>query len=176
MIRMNAFVYPEASQGPWTRSALKILTAPSPIRVALAGSDILAVPGTPPNEDFPLERIVWDQVGPSEISEMLGQAVPPILLQQLDELPEEIACRTEIYPDDGLLMLSLPLSVDCRLCVVYRTKVVPLQIHSVRFMHTKTKESDDITQLVLTNDRCVSLTGLLNRAQHMIAGHGREGP
>jgi len=175
-IRMNTFIYLDAAHGPCRRCGIKILPGQSPIRTALAGSEILAVPGEPRLKEYPLEGIVYDEVRSFPGSDRLSPSVPPVLLQQLDDLPEDIADRTEIYPDGDLLLLSLPLSNPYRLCVVYRIAVLPLQIHSVGLLDVRAKSTEDVTQHVLANDRCPSLGILLGLARRRLGSADGQAP
>ena len=157
-IRVNAFIYSEASKGkPYTRCQLKLLPYPNPTRTALAGSEILHVPGGEHFEDFPLERIVYDELEPAEDSNDVDQSVPPVLVSQLDELPDEISSCAEIYTDKDLILVSLPLSNGCRVCVTYNVKKLLPKIHSVHFVHTHTEASIDVTSDVLTGN-CATLS------------------
>jgi hypothetical protein len=157
-IRINAFIYTEASKGGrYARCPLKVLLYPNPIRTALAGTEILHVPGGEHFEDFPLERIVYDELEPAEDSNNVEQNVPPVLVSQLDELSDEIASCAEIYTDKDLILVSLPLSNGCRVCVTYNVKKLLPKIHSVHFVHPHTKASIDITSDVLTGN-CATLS------------------
>jgi len=152
-IRINAFIYAEASKGgPYSRIPLKVIPYPNPIRTALAGSKILHVPDGEHFEDFPLDRIVYDELEPAEGSNNIDQSVPLGLVKELDELPDEIASCTEIYTDKDLILVSLPLSNGCRVCVTYNVEKSLLKIYSVHFVHPQTKASIDITGDVLTNN------------------------
>ena len=167
-IRVNAFIYTEASKGgPYARIPLKVIHYPNPIRTALVGSKILQVPGGEDFEDFPLERIVYAELEPAEDSNNIDQSIPQVLVNQFDELPGEIASCAEIYTDKDLILVSLPLSNGCRVCITYNVEKSLLEIHSVHFVHPQTKASIDITGDVLT-DNCVTLTLIHKRSEHKI--------
>ena len=152
-IRINAFIYTDASKGrTYIRCPLKILYTANPIRTALAGSEVLHVPGKDHFEDFPLDRIVYDELESAEESNNVDQRVSPILVKQLDELPDKIASCAEIYTDKNLVLVSLPLSNGYRLCVTYNVEKSLLKIHSVHFIRPHTKLSIDVTKDVLTNN------------------------
>ena len=167
-IRVDAFIYTEASNGgPYTRIPLNVIPYPNPIRTALAGSEILCIPGGEHFEDFPLDRIVYDKLEPAEDSNNVDQSIPSVLVNQLDELPDEIASCAEIYTDKDLILVSLPLSNGCRVCVTYNVKKSLLKIHSVHFVRPKTKASIDITGDVLTGN-CPTLTLIHKRSEDKV--------
>lgn len=169
-IRVNAFIYTEASKGgPYARIPLKIIHYPNPIRMALAGSEILCVPGGDHFEEFPLERIVCDELEPAGESNDAGQNVPSVLINQLDELPDEIGRQVEIYTDKGLILVSLPLSNSCRVCVTYNVEKSLPKIHSVHFVRPHTKVSVDVTNDVLTNNYA-SLNLIHKRSEDKVRG------
>jgi hypothetical protein len=89
-MRANTFIYPDAANGSYERCGLKKLPGQSPIRTALAESDIIQVPGRPYYKDYPLNRILFDGVD-SNGQQPPEQAIPAALLEQVDGLPMHIA-------------------------------------------------------------------------------------
>ena len=173
-IRINVFIYTEASKGgTYTRCPLKVLPYPNPIRTVLADSKILRVTGGDHFEDFPLERIVYDELEPVGESGNAGQTVPSVLVNQLDELPDEIARQVEIYTDKGLILVSLPLPNDYRVCVTYHVERSLPRINSVHCVRPHTKVPVDITNEILTHNYA-SLSLIRQRAEEKISADKRK--
>ena len=166
IVRVNAFIYAEAPKGPYTRCPLKILPDQSPIRTALAGSDILCTTGKP-HLDFPLERIVYDAEKSSAEPNDARQSIPSVLVEQLGELPDEIAGRTEIYPNKDVILISLPSLNDYRICIAYKVTESHLEVHSVHLVRPNTKVSVDITKDVPT-DNGASLSLIYERSEERV--------
>lgn len=173
-IRVDAYIYTEASKGgSYARIPLKVIHHPNPIRTALGGSEILHIPGGEHYEDFPLDRIVYDKLEPDEASNNVDQSIPAALVKQLDEIPDEIISCAEIYTDKDLILVSLPLLNDCRVCVAYNLGKPLLKIHSVHFVHQQTKATIDITSDVLT-DNCKTLALIYKRSKDKVNNKGKR--
>jgi len=161
-IRVNAFIYEKAANGPYLRCAIKIMPGKSAIRKVLADTGILDIPGRPVFRDLPLEKIIYDEVRslPGTATE---QYIPYILTKQLNELSDEIAQQTEICTyDEGRIVLSLPLSNSRRVSITYTGKESPPRIRSVNVFFPDTKAAIDITKDVLMGDD-YALLSLIHR-------------
>ena len=123
---------------------------------------------------FPSKMVIrGDDIVLSGESNDVGQNVPSVLVNQLDELPDEIASCAEIYTDKGLILVSLPLSNGCRVCVTYNVKKLLPKIHSVHFVRPHTKVSVDVTNDVLTNNYA-SLNLIHKHAEEKVTGDKRK--
>ena len=157
-IKVNAFIYERAATGPYLRVPIKILPGESFIREALADTGILDIPGAPVFKDFPLERIVCDEVK-SRPGTATAQYIPYILTKQLNELATEIARQTEICSyDKDRVVLSLPLSSNHRVSVTYAVKESPPRICSVGVFYPDTKTVIDFTKDILMKDEYAALS------------------
>ena len=167
-IRANAFIYEEASNGPFMRCQIRVLQSQSPIRTALANSDVLCIPGRPSFEDLPLSRIIYDGREPYTESVDVEQKIPPVLVAQLAELPDEIARQAELHIYEDRILLSLPLLDSCRVGVMYATEESSAKVHSVSVVRPQEKTPVDITKDILISDDHPSLSLIHKRAQDKI--------
>lgn len=169
-IRVNAFWYPQAANGSYHRCRIKILPAPNPIRKALAGTGILDIPGKPRFEQFPFEKIIFDEVRaiPGTATE---RYIPYILTKQLNELTDEITQQTEVCVyNESQIVLSLPLSNDHRLSVTYTAQESPPRIGSVNVFFQDTKTVVDLTNEILANNDHTALSIIHRLAEEKIRG------
>jgi len=167
-MKVNAFLYAQAANGPCHRCPIKILPGKSPIRKALDDTGILDIPGKPRFENYPFERIIYDEVKsvPGTATE---QYVPHILVKQLNEFSNEIARQAEVcIYNEGKIVLSLPLSNNHRLSVTYTEQKSPPRICSVSVLFHDTKTAIDLTNDVLVNDAHTSLSLIHKRVEDKV--------
>ncbi len=167
-MRVNAFWYPQAANGSHHRCRIKVLPAPNPFRKALADTGILDIPGKPRFEEFPFERIIYDEVRaiPGTATE---RYIPYILAKQLNELSDEISRQAEVcIYNEGQIVLSLPLSNNNRLSVTYAAKISPPRICSVSVFFQDTKTVIDLTNDVLVDDGHTSLSLIHRRVEDKV--------
>jgi len=170
LIRINAFLYPDAAEGPYLRCPLQIIPGPNPIRTVLADSGILDIPGQPSAEDFPLARIVYDEVEPPVAVDRPEQRVPERLAEELAELPEDVARAAKIRADRDLVLVVLPLSRGYRLCVVYANDQSSAGIRSVGIVRPREQDPRDVTEDVLAGDDDAPLKLVYLRAERRMGG------
>lgn len=165
-MRINTFIYPDAAQGPYERCGLKTLPDQSPIRRALAESDIIQVPGRPHYDSLPLNRILYDEVD-SYDEHPPEQTIPTSLLQQIDCLPDQITDHIEVFANSGLFIVTIPLSTQKRLCIAYQANMSRPCVHSVYVINARTEKSQDITKQAIPNDYYMPLSQIINRVTQL---------
>jgi len=169
-IRVNAFIYEKAANGPYLRCAIKIMPGKSAIRKVLADTGILDIPGKPRFEEFPFERIIYDEVRaiPGTATE---RYIPYILTKQLNELTDEITRYAEVcIYNEGQIVLSLPLSNNHRLSVTYAAQKSPPRIGSVNVFFQDTKTVIDLTNEILANNDHTSLSLIHRLVEDKVRG------
>jgi len=174
-IRVNAYIYNEASKGSYLRCSINLLSGPSPIRMALADSDILWPPGRPTFEDFPLKRIVCDGLEFPTESRNTEQSVTDALVRQLDELPDHVSKQAEMYPDESMILLLLPLTNGIRIGVRYVTGEYPPKATSVWIVHPNKKHPFNVTNGVLAKDRNAPLRDIYKRLAKNFGTNKKDG-
>jgi len=170
LIRINAFLYPNAAEGPFVRCPLKIISGPNPIRTALAGSGILDIPGQPSAEDFPLGRIIYDAMESPVAAERPEARVPKRLAEELAELPDDVASVAKVSVDGDLVLVVLPLSRGYQVCVVYVQKESSVTIRSVGIVRPRDQDPWDVTEDVLVDDDDAPLRLVYARAERRVGG------
>jgi hypothetical protein len=167
-MKVNAFIYDKAADGPYHRVPVKILPGESPMQKTLASTGILDVPGMPVFKDFPPERIICDEVTscPGTATE---QYIPHILTRQLNELNTEIAQKTQIFRyGKDKVVLSLPLSGHHRLSVTYIGKESPPRMCSVSVYYPNAETVIDFTQDILVKDEHAPLSVIHRLAENRV--------
>lgn len=169
-IKVNAFLYAQAANSPYHRCPIKILPEESPIQKALDDTGILDIPGKPRFENYPFEKIIYDEVKsvPGTATE---QYIPYILVKELNELTDEITRQAEVcIYNEGQIMLSLPLSNNHRLSVTYTAQKSPPRIGSVNVFFQDTKTVIDLTNEILANNDHTALSLIHRLAEEKIRG------
>jgi len=169
-VKVKAFIYEKAASGSYRHCRIKFMPDESPIRKALSDTDILDIPGKPRFEEFPFERIIYDEVKaiPGTATE---QYIPYILTKQLNELTDEITRQAEVsIYNEGQIMLSLPLSNNHRLSVTYIAQKSPPRIGSVNVFFQDTKTVIDLTNEILEDNDHTALSLIHRLAEEKIRG------
>jgi hypothetical protein len=84
-------------------------------------------------------------------------------VEQIDNLPSRVADRIEVFTNDGLLIISLPLSENKRLCLAYQANTIRPCVCSVYLVNTQTEQSQDVSKFALLNDKETPLNLIVNR-------------
>ena len=142
----------------------------SAIQKVLADTGILDIPGKPCFEEFPFEKIIYDEVRslPGTATE---QYIPYILTKQLNELSDEITRHAEVcIYNEGQIVLSLPLSNNHRLSVTYAAQKSPPRIGSVNVFFQDTKTVIDLTNEILANNDHIALSLIHRLVEDKVRG------
>jgi hypothetical protein len=169
-MKVNAFWYPRAANSSYHRCRIKVLPAPNPIRKALADTGILDIPGKLRFEEFPFERIIFDEVRaiPGTATE---RYIPYILSKQLNDLTDEITQHAEVcIYNESQIVLSLPLSNNHRLSVTYKAQTSPPTIASASVFFQDTKTAFDLTKEILADNSHTSLSTIHKLAEEKTRG------
>ena len=157
-MRINSFVYPEALKGSCVRCCVKILPGQSPVRQVQEISEILQQPDLSSVAEFPLDKMIYDRLEPAGELDNIEQTLPTDLLEQFSLLPKSVAGGMEVQTEKGLIVLSLPLSDQQRVCVAYKAKGIGSQMLSIHLVLEDNKMSANISQDVLAHNPDPSLS------------------
>ena len=159
LMQMNTFIYPEAQQGSYCLCPVNVLGAPNPIRVALAGGEFVDFSETP----FPLEKILYEGLSGSAAKINSQKGVQKFVAEQLGSLADDISEQTDIFIDEEMLYLSIPIE-DKKIVVAYKSKLPGYRLCSVGLVGND-KQILDMTDDLLNEKEVLSVCDIYEQAK-----------
>lgn len=164
---VNAFIYTDAKKGSYQRCPVTLLSETNPIRIALAGSELIHAGDMQPKEDFPLEGIIYDKVDASHESQASQEVIPAFIIRQISSLPDRVAEKVEVHVNHGMLFLSVPMG-DKTIVVAYRDNPTECRICSVGVVGDVDKQMTDMTDKVLKQGQFLPLSRIYERIENLM--------
>jgi len=120
IVRINAFLYLNASQGRPKRIPIEVLPGMSPIRQSLLFpmQESMTWAATGPAMEFPLERVIFDRYERSE-SNPIPQSIIMTLENLIQPLPEHVKEGLKIRLGKEIVTVTLPLPKGLQIMIKF---------------------------------------------------------
>lgn len=156
-IRCSAFLYTNPQQGEKVEVPIRVFPGISPFRLTVLAAGALDCNQI--GEEgfcFPHERIVYEAFDPT--SEAIGQAsqIPEVVIEQLEELPEEAQEGIELSTTAETVIVELPIPQGRSARVSY-ARTPPHFIENVQVGNETNGVLEDVTEACLDGRRRVRL-------------------
>lgn len=166
-VRINAYLYPDPASEQPIRCPIKILPGTSPIRDALGDNPILGTDEERRYADSPLDRIIYDKI--SSEGEM-AETIPSDIVEQMGNLPPEIAEQIEFDIQEDRISLNAPLSYGARFLVSYDMTSDDHRIYTAHIIHRDIENAVNLTELILQKGSALPLEKAHRYAELLVAG------
>jgi hypothetical protein len=168
-ICIHSFFYPDAARGKPVRCPIRIIPGTSPFRRAVMRSSMIPELARP--YSFPRSRILFDSFSPPPEPGNHDREVPERISNEFLQLPEDLREKTRVAYKEGLVVLSLPLSLTRGIVFVAYNEKPPHGVEAVYFCQNgKADTPIDLRKKVLWSSPYTGLTKIYERAVRLVGG------
>jgi len=154
-VRLDAFIYPDPSNGRWVRVPIRVHPGMSPVRLALLASQQLDANTLGLRfADFPLDQITYDSfVADSGTSE---HSALETLAMQLSRLPGDVQKGISLRKLESSIAVRLPIDLGGHVEIDVAIEA-PHCVLRVRLWPAMGSAPVDLTDRIVTEGRCDSV-------------------